>query len=207
MEVDWAALTMTFKAGGMRVVLKGDPSLTKAEVSLKPLARSSDIQDQGFLVEFRAITGYLIESSDSIPPVAIPRSIDKLLTEYRSVFQIPEGLPPKREVDHRILLNKGQPPVNVRLYRYLRVQKIEIERLIGEMLTAVIIRPSVGPYSSPVLLVKKDGSWRFCVDYRALNNVTVPDKFPISVVEELLDELHGSSIYSKIDLKSGYHQI
>lgn len=134
--------------------------------------------------------------------------MQQVLVEFDDLFQEPEGLPPLRSCDHLIPLSPGIGPVVVRPYRYPHFQKDEIERQCNAMLHQGIIRPSRSLFLSPMLPVKKhDNSWRFCVDYRELNAKTVTDKFPLPMIEELLDHLYGAKFFTKLDLRSGYHQV
>jgi hypothetical protein len=99
-------------------------------------------------------------------------------------------------------------PVNARPYKYSPHHKTEIEKQVAALLKSGLITPSVSPFASLVLLVqKKDGTWRFCVDYRKLNDMTIKNRFPMPVVEEILDELAGTQFFSSLDLTSGYHQV
>lgn len=124
------------------------------------------------------------------------------------VFSLLLELPLTRLMDHAIQVVPNAQLVNLRPQKYSHIQKDKIEKLVSELLQFEFIRPSHSSFASLVLLVKKKNArWRFCVDYRALNKIIVPNRYPIPIVEELLDELYGAIIFSKLDLKFGYHQI
>uniref|UniRef100_A0A2N9FIE8 Integrase catalytic domain-containing protein n=1 Tax=Fagus sylvatica TaxID=28930 RepID=A0A2N9FIE8_FAGSY len=204
---DFEKLEMGFTHQGKKVLLQGMKAGKSSIQGSKEFARKSPTQ--GLLLQVSQLT----ESSDQEPvhPSAsqqIPPAIQLVLQQYASVFREPQGLPPLRGHEHQILLKEGTQPICQRPYRYPFYQKTEIENIVKELLESGSIRPSQSPFSSPVILVRKaDGSWRMCIDYRGLNKETIKDKFPIPVVDELLDELHGAWVFSKLDLRSGYHQI
>ena len=150
----------------------------------------------------------IVSCSSPLPLVQQSSAITNILLEFKQVFDMRISLPLIKAHEHQIILKEGFSLIYERLYRYPFYQKIEIEKIMHELLEVGSIRVSHSPFSSLVLLVRKaDGSWRMCIDYRSLNKATVKDKYPIPVVDELLDELCGATIFSKLDLRSGYHQI
>ncbi len=141
----------------------------------------------------------------SLPPV-----ITNILQEYSDVFpsEIPEGLPPIRGIEHQIDLIPGASLPNRAPYRTNPEETKEIQRQVQELLDKGYVRESLSPCAVPVILVpKKDGTWRMCVDCRAINNITIRYRHPIPRLDDMLDELSGAIVFSKVDLRSGYHQI
>lgn len=200
-EWDFEKLTMQFRIKDSAVTLTGNQSSAIMMMDVSPMRRLLSTENHAILFE-------LIATTSAAPQSVLLPSIEQLLSSYADIFSTPTSLPPERLQDHKISLLPEAGPVNVRPYRYPHFQKDEIEKIVGELQQAGFIRPSSSPFSSPILMVrKKDGSWRMCVDYRALNKITIKDRYPIPVVDELLDELHGAQVFTKLDLRSGYHQI
>eukprot|EP00261_Vitis_vinifera_P023282 XP_010655166.1 PREDICTED: uncharacterized protein LOC104880390 [Vitis vinifera] len=197
---DWKKRTMDFIWEQQPKKLQG--------IEIPPI---QDTTLQGFTKDFRqrqAVFALYVQLEGQQNNEELSSDMQAVLEEYSDVFAAPTSLPPAREIDHKIPLKDGTEAINVRPYRYAYFQKTEIESQVQDMLNAGLIRPSTSPFSSPVLLVKKkDGTWRFCTDYRVLNAATVKDRFPIPTVDDMLDELHGAAFFTKLDLKAGYHQI
>ncbi|GJR65600.1 putative reverse transcriptase domain-containing protein [Tanacetum coccineum] len=134
--------------------------------------------------------------------VPIVRDFPKVFPEDLS------GLPPTRQVEFQIDLMPGVAPVARAPYRLAPSEMKELSEQLQELSDKGFIRPSSSPWGAPVLFVKKkDGSFRMCIDYQELNKLTVKNRYPLPRIDDLFDQLQGSSVYSKIDLRSGYHQL
>ncbi|XP_010412462.1 PREDICTED: uncharacterized protein LOC104698763 [Camelina sativa] len=190
----------------MQSKLVKDPNFKKNFlISANDVRRSlSDSTCQVLLMEFKdVLTIGIVEGH-------VPGEIKALLRTFQDVFpeELPHSLPPVRGIEHQIDLILGAQLPNRPAYRVNPTEAKELERQVGDLMKQGYVRESLSPCALPVLLVpKKDGTWKMCVDFRTVNNITVKYRHPISRLHDMLDELSGSTIFSKIDLKSGYHQV
>ena len=152
-----------------------------------------------------AYLAYVIDTVTTRPSIFdIPT-----VSDFPDVFpeELP-GLPPQREIEVAIDVVPGATPASITQYRMAPVELKELKLQLQELLEKRFIRPSVSPWGAPVLFVKKkDGTLRLCIDYRQLNKLTIKKKYPLPRIDDLFDQLKGASIFSKIDLRSGYHQL
>ncbi|WVZ07870.1 hypothetical protein V8G54_021216 [Vigna mungo] len=191
---DYSSLSIKFYIGNKLVTLHGDNS------SLPQPAQFNHFKRMCHTKGIAELFSLQVQSPPTIQDqwLDLPKNM-----EPEIVLTTPD-----RQQNHCIPLVEGANPVKVRPYKYPHSQKLQIAKMISEMLREGIIIPSTSPFSSPIILVrKKDDTWRFCTDYRALNAITVKNSFLIPTVDELLDELYGAQFFSKLDLRSGSSDI
>ena len=213
-DIDWRTREMTLQTG-QRVKPLWSGTWTSEVIGMRQLKRlrkkgefvmAARLDEDGEGLELLAMEG----GGDNGRDGSGTTTMHKLLEEFADVFpeELPSGLPPQRAVDHRIELEPGHPPPHRRHYRLSLAETTEMKKQLEELLEKGYIRPSKSPFGAPVLFVpKKDGGYRMCIDYRALNAITVKNRYPLPRIDELLDQLHGAKVFSKIDLRNGYHQI
>jgi hypothetical protein len=183
------------------ITLKGGSSLsTKSEVN--ELLASNSVS-YALICKDALIS--LHDLQQSLPPI-----VDDILSEYADVFpsEVSAGLPPLRGIEHQIDLIMGASLSNRAPYRTIPEETKEIQYQVKELLDKGYVRESLSPCVVLVILVhKKDGSWRICVDCRAINNITIRYRHPIPRLVDMIDEFSGVVVFSKVGLRSGHHQI
>ncbi|KAL8091683.1 hypothetical protein AgCh_034082 [Apium graveolens] len=204
--LDYHKMNISIQKQGQPITLQGASQTGNLQAisskSMGKLLNSRKVVTQGCIC---MVTMSEVQTEQQAP---VTHAVQALLREFEDVFREPKGLPPSREQDHKIPLLTDSQLINQRGYKFPYVPKAEIEKQIQEMLQSGVIQKSTSPFASLIILVKKkDGSWRMCVDYRRLNEITIKNKYPIPLIDELLDELQGASWFTKLDLRAGYHQI
>jgi hypothetical protein len=204
--VDFLANLIILESKGIDIILGMDWLNKYKGVTICATKMVKLTHPDGTKVEFQATTESAINASLN-KANAVEDS--RVVGEFPDVF--PEdlpGMPPDREIEFIIELVPGTAPIYKRPYRMDANQLAELKEQIQELLDKGFIRPSSSPWGAPVIFVpKKDGTQRMCIDYRALNEVTIKNKYPLPRIEDLFDMLKGAYVFSKIDLRSGYHQL
>ncbi|GJP48756.1 hypothetical protein CLOM_g8031 [Closterium sp. NIES-68] len=206
--------TLSFMNGDEKVEWKVPAPDTRSE---GPDANVSDVsfalanQFKGCVKEADTLFIIQIDHDDALSQVIedFPPQMKALAEEYNEVFEpIPEGLPPDRAVGHTIPVEPGKAPPFRPLYRLSPAEYEEAKLQIKDYLDKGWIEPSASPYGAPILFVhKKGGGLRMCVDYRALNKITIKNRYPLPRIEDLFDRLQGAQWFSALDLAQGYHQL
>ena len=219
-DIDWEQHIITFSKGFRARTIAQSTSQPRQEArtdssaSSKPLS-SSQLQRlvrkkkaQAFVAVVKAVPHPdIVSISDDQPSHPMAK---QLITEFADVFPagLPGTLPPQRDLDHSIELLPGSEPPSKPTYKLSYAETEELRKQLEELADHAFIRASKSPFGAPVLFVKKkDGTMRLCVDYHALNKITIKNRYPLPRIDELLDRVQGSAVFSKIDLRSGYHQI
>ncbi|KAK1413557.1 hypothetical protein QVD17_35332 [Tagetes erecta] len=183
---------------GEKITIQGDK--TSNPIGLISAIKASKCLRKGCVAYLVSVsTGEENKKIENIPVVA----------DYVDVFpdELP-GIPPEREVEFKINLIPGTAPIAKSPYRLAPTEMAELKKQLDELLEKGFIRPSSSPWGAPILFVKKkDGSMRMCIDYRELNKVTIKNRYPLPRIDDLFDQLQGACCFSKIDLRSGYHQL
>ncbi|KAJ9504785.1 hypothetical protein QJQ45_007281 [Haematococcus lacustris] len=183
-------------------------SANEAEALLSQGARAFVALVQSVHAPAVAHGAVLAALQDTDVPSHVAVRLQALLDKYSSVFAEFTELPPDRGVGHSIKLKPNEPIPHSRPYKLSPIEQAELAKRIPEYIAKGWIEPSDSPYSSPLLFVEKnDGTLRMCVDFRALNKITVRDRFPLPLIDDLFDKLQGCTVFSSMDLQSGYHQI
>src|SRR4051794_25451824 len=204
-DIDWKKNEIIIKGTNKKVTLEKDPAPrppTIPQISAIQANKAIKHGETAFLL--------LIKDEKHAKEILTDdKKLKELLQEYQDISpkDLP-GLPPYRSVDHAIELVNGAEPPHRSIYALSQEELKILKETLQELLDQGFIRPSKSPYGAPILFVKKkDGSLRMCIDYRALNKLTIKNRYPLPRIDEIFDRVQGAKVFSKLDLRSGYHQI